>query len=686
MAHSIAHRIQIIAEDTPHRLLLSEELISQGYLVTCHNTVDLTISSFASDQMDLVLLDTSNLSEDGIASACQLIRTHAERALPLIVFSSTTTEKTINTALSAGATDFLPKPVSLLLLRNRVHAALGSMQCAHKLQKAHHTQQHAFRLAGIRSWTFDRQAETLHSTGPNFEGEHPAAIDELDLMPYIHPGDVDHFLHIMAALSNQSPEVTFEFRLCLPKAGVRTVHATGNCAPHNSRFVEGVLHDVTEQKSNEEMLHYVLQHDDLTGLPNKRALIQTSPGIQHQARESNHVVMLSVVTFRELGQIIAAFGQRVADRLIQLFGEELNFFITNKGTSLYYLSEGRFALLMTNHLRTEIEQTINNMLEKTSREWLFDGRQILLRTTASMVELNESTAGIGQMLHIANSMLDHNLQHPDAAIHWYDNTLLKSGVMTLEFENSVKKAVRDQEFCLFYQPLVNLLTGDVVGVEALVRWPDKNNTHRLPGEFLPIIEQLGLMGELGKHVLRLAFQQAKAFQLEKLNLTVSINLAAQQFLDHKLIDDIRQTMHDTGVKPTLIEFEITEGTAMANPLHTIHALSELRAMGFSVAIDDFGIGYSSFEYLLKFPATTLKIDRTFVHDLETDQRVKAIVIALVTMAQSLGLRTICEGIETEEQRKVVTHLGVDCMQGFLFSHPMAEQDIIDFLHSHYQAQ
>ncbi len=244
-----------------------------------------------------------------------------------------------------------------------------------------------------------------------------------------------------------------------------------------------------------------------------------------------------------------------------------------------------------------------------------------------------------------------------------------------DIEQQLRRAVSDEQLVLHYQPIVELMTGRVTGVEALVRWQHPTRGLVPPGEFVPIAEEIGLVMHLDDWVLEHACQQLAAWQVSNPDLTMSINLSGLQFARADLVTQVAQVLERSGADPTRVALEMTEGVLMRDAEDAVTVLRNLRELGVRLDIDDFGTGYSSLSYLKRFPVDALKVDRSFVHGLGTNADDRAIVQAVVALAQSLGLATIAEGVETTEQLEVLQELGCTAAQGFLFSRPHPPHDL-----------
>lgn len=238
-------------------------------------------------------------------------------------------------------------------------------------------------------------------------------------------------------------------------------------------------------------------------------------------------------------------------------------------------------------------------------------------------------------------------------------------------EARLRRAIEKEEFSLFYQPQVDLQTGKITGMEALLRWQMSDMGMMPPSEFIPIAEETGLIVPLGEWVLRTACAQNKKWQNAKLpHLPVSVNLSGRQFHHQNLVEKVASALKVSDLEPRWLDLEITETYAMKDPDFTLAILKELKLMGVHISIDDFGTGYSSLSHLKHFPIDTLKIDRSFVHDLATDPKEESIVSAVIVLAHSLGMDVVAEGVETAEELVILRKHRCDKMQGYFFSRPV----------------
>jgi EAL domain-containing protein (putative c-di-GMP-specific phosphodiesterase class I) len=274
------------------------------------------------------------------------------------------------------------------------------------------------------------------------------------------------------------------------------------------------------------------------------------------------------------------------------------------------------------------------------------------------------------LLRNADAAMYHAKEQGRSNYQYYAQSMNEVALRRLILENKLRRGFERDEFVLYFQPKVRIGDGRVQGYEALIRWRDPEAGLVPPGVFIPIAEETGLIDPLGEWTLRETCHQLRAWiEAGRAPLPVSVNLSIHQFRSGRLAERFRAIVEESGLAPALLELEITESAIMADT-KVVTELEELRAAGFGVSIDDFGTGYSSFSHLRQLPVDTLKIDRCFVQDIETDQTGAALTASIISMARALGLKVVAEGVETEGQRAILGRLECDQIQGFLFSPPL----------------
>jgi diguanylate cyclase (GGDEF)-like protein/PAS domain S-box-containing protein len=433
--------------------------------------------------------------------------------------------------------------------------------------------------------------------------------------------------------------------------------------------------DVTERQQNEAQIRYQATHDMLTGLPNR--LFYDEKLAIALAQSAKHGTQLAVM-FLDLDRfklINDTLGHPAGDLLLQAFSRRIAAVLREEDTLARWAGD-EFTLIVP-HIRG-IDGAIavaEKIMEALKPEFMLEGH--LLRVTSSIGIAMYPTHGEDSetLLKNADAALYRVKEAGRNGYNLYNSAINSDASARLALESHLHRALERQEFALYYQPQVNVVTGEILQMEALVRWHHPEMGLIPPTQFIPLAEETGLILPLGEWVLRTACAQNRAWQLAGLPpIRVAVNLSAQQFKQPRLMDMIKQILRDTGLKPSALELEITETTVMNNVEVTKTILNELHEMGVSIALDDFGTGYSSLSYLKAFPFHTLKIDRSFVCDVTTDPNDKAIVAAIVAMAKVLNLKLVAEGVENQTQENLLRSLGCEEVQGYLFSRPVTASE------------
>ena len=320
------------------------------------------------------------------------------------------------------------------------------------------------------------------------------------------------------------------------------------------------------------------------------------------------------------------------------------------------------------------------ILESVHQPFDIDGRELFTTTSIGVSVFPEDGMDAGTLIRNADTAMYQAKEKGRNNYQLFNAELNSRSLERLAIENDLRRAISGREFVVFYQPVVSLSTGRVSGMEALIRWEHPHLGLLGPATFIPIAEGSGLMDEIGEIVLRAAAIQARAWQLEGFTgLCLAVNLSARQLHDPSLDERVGRILEETGLAATSLTLEITESSAMQNPDTSVRILEALTSRGIRIAVDDFGIGHSSLNYLKRFPVDVLKIDQSFVHDISEDDDTAAIVNGIIALGHKLRLSIIAEGVETTEQRDFLRDHDCDDVQGYLYSVPLPAADFAEFL-------
>ncbi len=442
----------------------------------------------------------------------------------------------------------------------------------------------------------------------------------------------------------------------------------------------GSFLDISEKKKSEQEIRRLAYFDSLTGLPNRTLLMENMKqalGNAERAGKSMAVLWIDLDNFKQVNDTLGhAKGDQMLQQVAQRLGSALR-----KGDILARWGGDEFVLLLTDIKGESTAVTVACKIAEllTEQSYDLDGSEVF------------SSASLGIALfpqHGADS--ETLLKHADTAMYeakkdgrndylFFSERMHQKAIERHNLEGCLRRAMGNGEFFLVYQPQLDLLTGETVGMEALVRWQAPGRGLVSPAEFIPVAEDTGLIRPLGEWILRTACREAVAWQRwDRGPLRLAVNLSARQFRQPDLVERIEAVLQETGLNPCLLELEITESVFMENMDAAIEVLVDLKARGIQIAIDDFGTGYSSLSYLKNFPIDRIKIAQEFVRDIPADPNDMAIVSATIAMALSLGLKLIAEGVETIEQLEFLQQQGCQEMQGYYFSRPLPADQVAKF--------
>ncbi|NHC06099.1 putative bifunctional diguanylate cyclase/phosphodiesterase [Azonexus fungiphilus] len=436
-----------------------------------------------------------------------------------------------------------------------------------------------------------------------------------------------------------------------------------------------ILNDVSERISYEQQLEFHANHDALTGLANRNLLNDRIAQALAQARADNLMVGVLLLDLDRFKLINDGFGHSPANELLKSVAHRLS--QTVRDTDTVARLGGDEFVVVIGRLQSADDLSIvaGKILRSLNQPFIMEGKEIFV------------TASVGAALYPRDG--DHGeilLRNADVAMYrvkehgrnnyrFYTPEMTHMAIDRLDMEGNLRRALERDELQVYYQPLVDLGSGAIVGAEALVRWSHPRIGMIQPGEFIPLAEDTGLIIPLGQLVLRRVCTDIRDWQASGLPpIKISLNLSARQFRQDDLSACIREVLDETGVEGRLLAFELTESMVMHDVENTLDTLRELKALGATISLDDFGTGYSSLSYLKRFPIDTLKIDRSFVRDIHQDGDDAAIAHAVIAMAHKLGIKVIAEGVECPAQLDLLREFGCDELQGYYFSRPVPVEE------------
>ncbi|MDZ3993837.1 hypothetical protein PspTeo4_28944 [Pseudomonas sp. Teo4] len=433
--------------------------------------------------------------------------------------------------------------------------------------------------------------------------------------------------------------------------------------------------DISERKASEQRIHRLAYYDALTHLPNRTLFQDRLYNALQQAERQKAWVVLMFLDLDRFKPINDSLGHAAGDRMLKDMALRLLACVDDDDT-VARMGGDEFTLLLQPRATREMAlnraiHVAENILASLVRPFVLEGREFFVTASIGIALSPQDGSELSQLMKNADTAMYHAKERGKNNFQFYQAEMNASALERLELESDLRHALEQNEFILYYQPQFSGDGKRLTGAEALLRWRHPTRGLVPPGDFIPVIEELGLVVDVGDWVLREASRQLKTWHKEKVRVPkVSVNISARQFSDGQLGTRIATILEETGLPPACLELELTESILMREVNEAMQILDSLKNLGLSIAVDDFGTGYSSLNYLKQFPIDVLKIDRTFVDGLPEGEQDAQIARAIIAMAHSLNLAVIAEGVETHEQLEFLREHGCDEVQGYLFGRPM----------------
>jgi diguanylate cyclase (GGDEF)-like protein/PAS domain S-box-containing protein len=682
----------LIADDEAQIREVLHELLGEDYECAEVSSAEEALALLQTEEFNLVLSDIMMGGITGLQMVPQVLERSPDTVV-LMISGEQNIESAIE-ALRAGAFDYITKPFDL----RHVEAAVKRAIEHHELRRSKRYYENFLEeIVKQRTTELDKANQTLSvliqasplaifvlDTEGNVSLWNPAARemfgwDESEVFnrpfPLVQKGREEAFRTAFDDALRGKLTTDYETRQQKKDGSPIDINVWTAALFNAQGEINGIMAivaDITERKQSEAKINYLAYHDTLTGLPNRVSFEERLvEAVAHAkvARESLAVMFLSLDRFKKFNDTL---GHLIGDQLLRSVAERLNLTL-REGNHVARFGSDEFAVLLTRISGAEeAARRANNFQNVLNAPFIVEGHELYVTSSIGIGLYPDDGTDAQGLLKSAGSALYRAKQLGGSSYQFYTADMNARALARLALENQLRWALERKEFVVYYQPQVNLDTGKIMGMEALVRWQHPELGLVPPAEFIPLAEDTGLIMPIGEWVLRTACAQTKVWQnCGFSNLHVAVNLSPRQFQQPDLLLLIEQSLKEAGLNPASLELEVTESSVMKNTESAINTLRELRAMGIKISIDDFGSGYSSLTYLKHLPIDVLKIDQSFVRDMTSDPKDAAIVMAIIQLAHSLQLQVKAEGVETEEQLRFLRLLRCDEMQGYLFCRPLA---------------
>jgi PAS domain S-box-containing protein len=534
-------------------------------------------------------------------------------------------------------------------------------------------------------------------------GYSPEDLNATSSIEQIHPDDLPRVLKAAEKARLGGPGERMEYRVRHKDGSWRTLESTASPIRNEKGQTDKLVivnRDITERKRAEEMLAHNAFHDGLTNLPNRALFLdRLQQALTLSKRHPNYKFAVLLIDVDEFKIINDSLGHAAGDDLLIQIGQRLKESVRRADTvsrprtsdvpdrpanddTLARLGGDEFTILLDD-IRDPIEAV--RVAERVQAElaipFVVNQQEIVISASIGIAASSSPHTHAEDLLRDADIAMYRAKRAGKGCCEVSDTAMHENAVKRLQLETDLRKALEQGEFRVYYQPIVSLQTGRITGFEALTRWQRPEGILP-PIEFIAVAEETGLIIPMNRQLLREACQHLRSWQSEFPSnppLTMSVNMTSREFAQPDLASEIRKSLEQTGVDPVCLQLEIIETIAMGDAEKSGHVLAQLKALGVRLSIDDFGTGYSSLSRLRRIPVDTLKIDRAFISNMDSDKENREIVRAIIVLAHNLGLKVVAEGTETEEHINLLKQLNCEMAQGYFFSRPADDQAMLKLL-------
>jgi len=684
------HPVALVIDDEPAaRLLASALLEDMGFEVELASDGLEGCIVFERLHPNLVLLDVVMPKMDGFA-VCRQIRGSSDgEHVPVLMMTGLDDIDSINRGYEAGATDFITKPINWAILRHRIQYMWRASMISNDLRRSEEKTRALINALPDLLVQIGRKGDILdirpHNHLERFFSPANLLTKRLD---EVFPEEVSRPImqHLEKALS--TGEMQFYEHMLLIDGYPN--YYEWRIVNNGANEALAIVRDITSRKETEERVALLAYHDTLTGLLNRNSFKEhLAQALKHAQRHNRYVatLFLDIDRFKRIND---TFGYNVGDLLLQGVAERVQECVRKSdptarplscsSSSISRLGGDEFTILLPDikHIQ-DSAKVAKRILEILERPFTIAGHEVFVTGSIGITVFPLDGEDADTLLKNADAAMYNAKEHGRNTIKFYSSSMNAASYKRLALETSLRKALDRQEFLLHFQPQVEISSGMISGMEALLRWNHSELGMVPPMDFIPLAEETGLIVSIGDWVLSTACKQAKLLEKMGIETRVAVNISSLQFRRESLVRTVTHALEASGLDPSYLELEVTESSIMKNMEASARILAELKEMGLRIAIDDFGTGYSSLSYLKRFPLDVLKIDASFIREIPLDQDNAAISTAIIAMAHSLNLKVVAEGVETLEQLSFLRKQGCDDVQGFLLSPAVPLDDMVELL-------
>ncbi len=688
--------VLVVDDDVTIRFLACEALEYAGFAIEEAESGKEALTAFERLRPSIVLLDVMMPEMDGFETCVKLRQLPGGDRTPVILLTGLDDEESIGRAYTVGATDFMIKPFNEVILVNRMRYILKASRTLQELWDSQARLDNAQRIAHLGNWEWNSETNELSGSDEFYRVlglGHRAALPLDSFLHCVEPDDRESVRNAFDEAVHGGLPVDLRQRIISPNGTQRIVHLQSEAVVEvggKTVNITGTIQDISELQRFEEKIHFLAHYDSLTRLPN-RALFRdrVDQALAYAKRHGTNVatMFLDLDRFKRVNETL---GHQVGDMLLQQVAERLRNTVRDSDSvsriggemgTMARLGGDEFTVLLTGMTHSEHAAKVAKcILQVLARPFHLGEHEVTVTGSLGIACYPEDGKDVDELLKHADIAMYSAKAGGKNAYRFYSRTMNATAFQNLVLENDLRKALEAREFVVYYQPRVDVPSGQIVGMEALLRWQHRVMGLTSPDVFLHVADEAGFTDSIDEWVLREACTQNVAWQAEGLSKTVvSVNVSNSWFRKRDLAESIERILRETGMDPQYLELELTEGIIVKQEDVAARTARELKALGLKLSVDDFGTGCSSLSHLRRFPIDILKIDRLFIRDLMSNEDDAAITKATIAMAHNLKLRVVAEGVETTEQLAFLQEHKCDEVQGFLFSAARSAKEMTELL-------
>ena len=675
----IPKKILLIDDDPGFRIITSTTLRASGFIVDEVISGSDGIKQVKKRLPDIILLDAIMPELDGFETCRLLKQDPTLMDIPIIMVTGMDDVDSIHKAFDAGATDFIAKPINYPILIQRINFGLRTGQVTGELRSSKLQLSASQRIARLGYWTWDTQRDQF------IISDQLAQLCDINLssfdgslagfLKFVHPKDREFVKDVINAAAHSTAIQHIEYRISVsPQNIIEVQQEIEALTSINQLFITGIVQDISHKKQTEKQIHRLAYFDHLTGLANRSYYHERMEDIIQTTKQRNGQFAFLFIDMDDFKGINDNFGHHMGDVYLQEIAKRLKL-VAREIDFIVRLGGDEFCIILNNITdELTVAEVAKRCLHKINQPLMLNNHQIRPSASIGIALFPKDGNSEAELLKAADTAMYLAKQTGKQRFIFYSAHMANQVKQRLEKESMLREASAKDQFVLYYQPQVSLVTGKIVAVEALARWQHPEKGIISPVDFINLAEQLGMITQLGNWALKTACEQIAEWHKAGLPfIQVGVNISPDYFQDPTLLDTIKEMLAKYQIPPQCLQLEITE-----NGLQTVSQVeifNQLRGLGVKIAIDDFGSGFSSLASLKQLPLDGLKIDKMFIEDLLSNPHTPLLLGTIIGLANALNFTLVAEGVETKEQASVMLGLGCEIMQGYLFSRPVAGKDI-----------